>query len=110
VERNSSFAPWTNNFDVRISQELPGFMKEHKTVLSLDILNFGNLLNKDWGRIDEVGFQAQGGLSRAFVDGLGLTADGRYVYGVNNAVEDLTTRQNRGESQWAAQFTIKYEF
>jgi hypothetical protein len=110
AERNSSFARWTNTFDVRISQEAPGFMKGHKTVLTLDILNFGNLLNKDWGRIDEVGFQAQGGLSRAFVESLGLTADGRYVYGVNTAVEDLTTRQQRGESQWAAQFTIKYEF
>ncbi|MBP6596389.1 MAG: Oar protein, partial [Arenimonas sp.] len=110
ADRNSSFARWTNTFDVRISQEMPGFMKEHKTVLTLDILNFGNLLNEDWGRIDEVGFQAQGGLSRAFVESLGLTADGRYIYGVNNAVEDLTTRQQRGESQWAAQFTIKYEF
>ena len=110
VERNSSFAPWTNSFDIRISQELPGFFKKHKTVVALDILNFGNLLNKDWGRIDEVGFQPQGGLSRSFVESLGLTADGRYVYGVNDFVEDLTTRQTRGESQWAAQFTIRYEF
>jgi hypothetical protein len=110
VERNSSFARWTNNFDVRISQELPGFFKTHKTVIALDILNFGNLLDKEWGRIDEVGFQSQGGLSRSFVRGLGLTEDGRYVYGVLPQVEDLTTRQNRGESQWAAQFTIRYEF
>jgi len=110
VERNSSFAPWTNSFDVRISQELPGFFKEHKTVIALDILNFGNILNKEWGRIDEVGFQSQGGLSRSFVRYLGLTADGRYEYGVLPDAEPLTTRQNRGESQWAAQFTIRYEF
>lgn len=110
VDRNSAFSPWTQSFDVRISQELPGFMKGHKTVLQLDVLNFGNLLNKDWGRIDEVGFQSQGGLSRSFVRGLGLTEDGRYVYGTLPNVEDLTTRQNRGESAWAAQFTIRYEF
>jgi hypothetical protein len=111
VERNSSFADWTNTFDVRISQELPGFFKGNKTVIALDILNFGNLLNKDWGRIEEIGFQSQGGLSRAFVEGLGLTEDGRYVYGVNEgALDDFTVRQNRGESQWAAQFTVRYEF
>jgi hypothetical protein len=75
-----------------------------------DILNFGNLLNKEWGRIEEIGFQSQGGLSRSFVEGLGLTEDGRYVYGVNTFIEDYTVRQNRGESQWAAQFTVRYEF
>ena len=110
VERNSSFADWTNSFDVRISQEFPGFFEGNKTVLTLDILNIGNMLNKKWGRIDEVAFQSQGGLSRSFVESLGLTADGRYVYGVNNFIEDVSTRQTRGESQWAAQFTIKYEF
>lgn len=110
VDRNSSFAEWTNNFDVRISQELPGFFKGNKTVIALDILNFGNLLNKEWGRIEEIGFQSQGGLSRSFVEGLGLTEDGRYVYGVNDSIEDYTVRQNRGESQWAAQFTVRYEF
>lgn len=110
VPRNSHFAEWTNSFDVRISQELPGFFKGNKTVLQLDILNVGNLINKDWGRIDEVGFQSAGGQSRAFVEALGLTEDGRYVYGVNTFVEDYTTRQARGESQWAAQFTIRYQF
>lgn len=110
VERNSSFAEWTNTFDVRFTQELPGFFEGNKTVLTLDILNIGNLINKDWGRIDEVAFQSQGGLSRSFVESLGLTASGQYVYGVNTFIEDYTTRQARGESQWAAQFTVRYEF
>jgi hypothetical protein len=110
VPRNSHFGEWTNSFDLRFSQELPGFFPGNKTVLVLDILNVGNLINKDWGRIDEVVFQSAGGQSRSFVDALGLTADGRYVYGVRDSVQDLTTRQVRGESQWAAQFTIRYQF
>ena len=110
VPRNSHFGDWTNSFDLRVSQELPGFFEGNKVVLILDVLNVGNLINKKWGRIDEVGFQSQGGQSRAFVEALGLTEDGRYVYGVNNFVEDYTTRQSRGESQWAAQFTVRYEF
>lgn len=110
VERNSSFASWTNNFDVRLSQELPGFFKGNKVSLTLDVLNVGNLINKKWGQIDEVGFQPQGGLARSFVDYLGLDSNGRYVYGVTGNVEDLTNRQLKGESSWAAQFTVKYEF
>ncbi len=110
VQRNSSFAPWTNNFDVRFSQELPGFFEGNKVSLTLDVLNVGNLINKKWGQIDEVGFQAQGGLARSFVDYLGLDSNGRYVYGVTGNVEDLINRQLKGESAWAAQLTVKYEF
>ena len=110
VDRNSAFAPWTNNFDIRISQEFPGFFEDNKITLSLDILNFGNLLNKDWGHIDEIAFNSAGGLSRSFVDYMGLDAQGRYVYGVNGKLEDFTTRQNSGESQWTGQVTLKYEF
>ncbi len=110
VERNSQFAPWTNNFDLRISQELPGFFGDNKFSITLDILNVGNLINKKWGRIDEISFQSQGGLARSFVNYQGLDSSGRYVYGVNGQVEDFNTRNVRGESAWAAQFTVKYEF
>ncbi len=110
VDRNSSYGDWVHNFDVRISQEFPGFFKGNKILLALDILNFGNLLNKDWGRIDEIAFQAQGGLARSFVNYQGLDANGRYIYGVDGQVEDYVTRQQRGESQWAAQLTLKYMF
>lgn len=110
MKRNSQFAPWTNNFDLRISQELPGFFGGNKFSVALDILNVGNLINKKWGHIDEIGFQSQGGLARSFVNYQGLDASGRYIYGVNGFVEDLVTRQNKGESQWAAQVTVKYEF
>jgi hypothetical protein len=110
VGRNTDFSPWTNSFDVKITQELPGFFKSHKASFALDILNFGNLLNKKWGRIEEVAFQGNGGQARSFVDYVGLDAQGRYVYGVRNNVEDQVVRQNKGESQWAIQATFKYEF
>ncbi|NNG25356.1 TonB-dependent receptor [Telluria aromaticivorans] len=110
VERNSAFSPWTNSFDVKITQEIPGFMAKHKASFSLDILNFGNLLNKKWGRIEEVGFQSAGAQARSFVDYVGLNAAGKYVYAVRNNVEDLDVRQAKGESQWAIQATVKYEF
>lgn len=105
VGRNNSFAPWVNSFDLRISQELPGIKTGHKGVITLDILNFANLLNKKWGRIDEINFPS----SRSFVNYAGVNAQGKYVYSLGTT-EDYVTRQTSGESQWAAQITLKYEF
>ena len=105
VERNSSYAPWVNNIDLRISQELPGFTKNHKAVFALDFLNFGNLLNKKWGRIDEVSFPSR----RRFVNFNGLDASGKYIYSLGS-LDDLSTKQASGESQWAVQATLRYSF
>jgi hypothetical protein len=110
VKRASGFSPWTNTLDMRISQELPGFMKKHKSSVTLDIANLGNLLNNRWGRIDEIGFSAAGGQRRSFVNYAGIDAQGRYIYAVGSAATDFITRNNRGESQWSAQVTYRYEF
>nr|WP_315248524.1 TonB-dependent receptor [uncultured Duganella sp.] len=109
VKRNTDFAPWTNSFDLRIAQEIPGLWTGHKGTLSFDIFNVGNLLNKKWGRINEVGFQTNGGLARSFVDYQGLDSNGKYIYRVRD-VETVDIRQAKGESQWAVQATVKYEF
>jgi hypothetical protein len=106
VGRNNEFAPWVNNVDLRLSQEVPGFTSKHKGSITLDILNFGNMLNKEWGRIDEIGFPS----NRSFVNYNGIdSATGKYVYSVG-PTEDLTTRQTGGESQWAVQLTLRYSF
>jgi hypothetical protein len=110
TERNSSFAPWAHSVDVRFAQELPGFWNTHKSIIALDILNFGNLLNKKWGHIDEVAFAGQGGTPRSFVNFVGIDpASGKYIYSVRDP-DNLVTRQARGESQWAIQLTLRYEF
>ncbi|WP_113662267.1 TonB-dependent receptor [Pedobacter nanyangensis] len=52
AERNGAEYPWANRFDVRIMQEIRTiFGKENgnRFQLSMDIINFGNLLNKNWG-------------------------------------------------------------
>jgi hypothetical protein len=110
VGRNTDFGTWTNSFDMKISQEVPGLFKGNKGFVSLDFLNVGNLLNKRWGHIMEVPFSSGGGNPRNFVDYLGMDASGKYVYGVRNKVDDLAIRQVKGESQWAIQATVKYEF
>ncbi len=105
VKRNEAFSRFVNTFDLRVSQELPGFFDKNKFIVTLDVLNVGNLLNKKWGRTDEIGFP----LNRSFVNNGGIDASGRYVY-VLGTTEDFLTRQERAESQWAAQLTLKYTF
>jgi hypothetical protein len=67
-------------------------------------------LNKKWGRINEMAFASAGGQRKTFVNYVGIGADGKYIYQVSPTVDDLTLRQVRGESQWAMQVTLKYEF
>jgi hypothetical protein len=110
VNRYSDFAPWTNSFDIKISQEIPGLFARNKGRVSFDVLNVGNLLNKKWGHIMEMPFSSSGGQTRGFVDYAGLDAQGHYVYAVRTQNDDYTIRQNKGESQWAAQVTVNYEF
>ncbi len=104
---NANRSPTVHSLDVRFSQEVPGFMGGRGEIW-LDILNFGNLLNSDWGRIEEVGFP--GGLGIASFQGIDPDS-GLYVYSFNESnVRDLTLRDNRGESRWAMQIGVRYKF
>ena len=51
AEAYSARAPWLNNFDLRVTQDFK--VKAGKTMntlqFSVDFLNFGNLLNSEWG-------------------------------------------------------------
>lgn len=105
--RNDAFAPWTQQMDVRIAQELPGFFGDNKAELYFDILNFTNLLNDDWGHIDEFGFPGTRQVARfAGVD----PASGRYVYDFQAVPADTIRRDRVGESRWAVQIGFRYEF
>ena len=51
-ERNGAEYPWAHRFDVRITQDIfTKFQEKNKNrfQISVQFVNFGNLLNKDWG-------------------------------------------------------------
>ena len=120
---NGFRAGFVNTFDVRLTQELPGFFDGHKSQVWVDIQNVGNLLDKDWGHIIDYGFNAN--LPVASLVGIckvgcpaGMT--GKYVYGYRSGTEfgqataiGLPTNadtQTNGVSQWSVQVGFKYEF
>jgi hypothetical protein len=108
VSRNGEFAPWVNSIDMRLQQEMPGIFKGNKGVLSLDFMNVGNLLNRRWGQVSEVGFPSM----RSFVNYAG-TRDGKMVYSVTDpdALVTPTDSTNRSKyAQWSIQVTARYEF
>ncbi|MDZ7604544.1 MAG: hypothetical protein U5K79_02930 [Cyclobacteriaceae bacterium] len=53
AERNSALLPWYNNWDFRFLQdfyiETGKNNTRHTLQFSVDILNVGNMINKDWG-------------------------------------------------------------
>ncbi|ADV26697.1 TonB-dependent outer membrane receptor [Pseudoxanthomonas suwonensis 11-1] len=110
---NAFRTKWTNSFDVRISQELPGFMQGHKTEVSLDIMNIGNLLNKKWGLIEDYGFNATARVANyAGID----PATGKYVYNFSGTGTEPTIQENNNDkgntavSRWSVMLGIKYRF
>ncbi len=101
-----------NNFDVRVSQEFPGFMKGHKSEIALDIMNVGNLLNKDWGLIEDYGFFS----TRRVANYAGIDpATGKYIYSFGNTdnasiQENNNDKGNTAVSRWSLMLSVKYRF
>ncbi len=101
---------WINTFDLRVSQELPGFMKGHKSEIWIDVQNIGNMINKDWGNIYDYGFFAD-----ARVATLQGIKDGKYVYNFRGADEPAVANNDAdgfdvGVSQWSVQLGFRYQF
>ncbi|MCW4453833.1 carboxypeptidase regulatory-like domain-containing protein [Flavobacterium sp. MXW15] len=113
VPANSHRAKWVNSFDVRISQEVPGFFKGHKAELALDIMNVGNLLNKKWGLIDDYGFYS----TRRVANYAGIDPEtGKYVYNFTGSTDNPQIQENNNDkgntavSRWSMMLSLKYKF
>ncbi len=50
MSRDSCNTPWNNRLDVSVQQRFPSWMGQRLTA-QLDIFNFANLINKDWGQV-----------------------------------------------------------
>lgn len=113
VERNSSREPWVNQLDLRLSQVVPS-VSGHKLELTLDVVNFLNLLNSDWGQQKFVRFQSKSILSFRGYDATTGVPIVRFTQSDSNGDgvvdrEDVFSTDNI-LSRWAIQLGARYSF
>ena len=106
VEKYSGTMPWVTTMDLAISQEVPGFMAEHRGLVYLTVDNFANLLNDDWGKVYDIQYPQQA------LFGFDINDSGQYVYEEPHPA--LNTRNysrfQAAESTWRVKLGLKYNF
>ncbi|MEO0816298.1 MAG: TonB-dependent receptor [Pseudomonadota bacterium] len=103
ARRNEFNSRWYTSFDLRFSQEFPGFFPNGaKTAFFLDIENVGNLLNEDWGRLEQVRYEYFQPVANVDI------VDGQYVY--SGFPERSERRITNSASLWQIQLGFKYAF
>jgi hypothetical protein len=109
MTRNSCRGPWMNVLDVSLRQPIRTARGQNVSV-QLDIFNFANLLNDQWGIIREAGdpgFPGQRLLSR-----VGTTTVGGVVtpiYNMVNTSQEFYTTRNI-QSNYRMQLSMRYSF
>lgn len=114
--RNADRYAWVNQLDMSFSQEIPGLFKGNKGVLRLDVYNFLNLLDKNWGQTVNGQYN-----TRSLAGYRGVNAQGQYVYSLptdnsGNYQPDQLIRYDAGSnptrvvSRWSAMLTLRYTF
>jgi hypothetical protein len=102
-----------HRLDLQVSQELPGFFQNHRTLLTFDIANVLNLINDEWGVVTEYPEDFRlFNVTCAGTDGVsdddGQVTCGRYrISGVNT---NQSETRNTDASRWAIQVGLRYQF
>jgi hypothetical protein len=106
VERYGALAPWRGRWDVKILQDFNfNISKNEKNTLqiSVDILNIGNLINSDWGLVQ----QARN------LQPLGVTVDPTSLvptYTFDKGLKETFATDAGLQSRWQAQLGLRYIF
>ena len=101
--RNAHNADWWTTFDLKISQEIPGFMEGHKGSAFFIVKNIGNMLNDDWGVMRKGSFVGNRMVEASINDA------GQYVYEAfndGNQEQDIQV----GPSLWEVRLGVSYDF
>lgn len=105
-ERYGALAPWRGRWDVKILQDYNFKVsgdKTHTIQLSFDILNFGNLLNSNWGVIQQPNI----------LNPLTVTVDSNTnvpTYTFNPELTETFGYDASLLSRWQGQFGVRYIF
>jgi hypothetical protein len=101
AERYGALAPWRGKWDMKFIQELK-VSKTNAIQFSIDILNVGNMINSDWGLVQQPNAVQPIGVS---VDGTGTP-----TYTFNPDLKDTFVYDASLLSRWQMQFGLRYSF
>ena len=106
TERNGAKLPWLHRIDFRITQDLNLFRGQHKLQLTFDVLNFGNLINNEWG-VTRFPLQNNPMVYR----GLDENGDAQFTVASEISSDADSFRRNISiNNTWSAQFGVRYMF
>ncbi|MET1259714.1 carboxypeptidase regulatory-like domain-containing protein [Flagellimonas sp. DF-77] len=101
AERYGALAPWRGRWDIKVLQDIK-INEGNRFQLSLDILNFGNLINSNWGVVEQQDFDQL----------LGVTVDDTNTptFTFNPDRTNTFSADTRLRSRWQAQVGVRYIF
>jgi hypothetical protein len=101
AERYGALSPWRGKMDVKFIQNLK-LANNNSLEFTIDILNFGNLLNSNWGLVQQPDA----------VQLLGVTVDnaGLPTYSFNSDLKETFVYNSTLLSRWQAQVGLRYSF
>ncbi|HYF23606.1 MAG TPA: TonB-dependent receptor [Caulobacteraceae bacterium] len=108
--RNAFRSPDVNIVDMRIAQEIPAFFPSGaKAELYMDIENLGNLLNEEWGVVQQIGFpyfsnNVVAGVTPGCTGGAGA-CQYNYTSFTNRAPSAFNT-----QSLWQIKWGVRFKF
>lgn len=102
VPRNSARSNWWSKFDIRVSQEIPGFTENQRANVYFVIENIGNLINDDWGVLKERSFPREAPIVQASLNG-----NNQYVF---EEFFNQGQARSTGASLWSMRFGFNYNF
>lgn len=118
AERNSNWAPFRTIFDARVLQDFYiDTGKGHRNTLqfSLDVFNLNNLLNKEWGRLNNLGFRTYSLVNLESISDEGVpsyTVNREILDGVqpDEVFDDNLDDAGLRSSRWTMQLGVRYIF
>lgn len=105
--RNSERSPWQNTIDLKFIQTIP-LHGRFSADLYLNLINFANLLDSDWGILEEVPFSYRRAVAGTTFD----TATNQYVYNfTSSTLNPVPVVVNQFPvSRWQVQAGVRLRF
>jgi hypothetical protein len=100
VEKYGILSPWVGNLDLRILQDV--YIAKRGVQVSLDVLNFGNLVNNSWG-VRQLPSTTQ-------PLGVSFDMNGKPVYQFDTAIKNTFVQDFSLLSRWQMQLGLRFNF